>query len=187
MSIIDEWLDVKAPPPPELEEVCINSGDTSLLILDIQYRNCSPEKRPRCVASVPVIKKLARACKDKGMEIIYSTTRDSSPSEIRTELAPLQGEVVVSSGVDKFHDTDLGRILKDRGVETVVIVGTSAHGAVLHTATAAALRGLRVIVPVDCISAGELYAEQYTTWHLVNGPGSRRNVLLTRSDLITIR
>lgn len=79
---------------------------------------------------------------------------------------------------------DLEEILEENGIETVIVVGTSAHGAVLHTATGAALRGLKVIVPVDGMSAGERYAEQYTAWHLANAPGTRRHTTLTRIGLI---
>lgn len=62
--------------------------------------------------------------------------------------------------------------------------GTTAEGAVIHTATGAAMRGFKVIVPVDGMSAGTLYAEQYTAWHLVNAPGSRKGTTLTKFDLI---
>jgi len=89
----------------------------------------------------------------------------------------------VRSSVDKFYNTDLEKILRDRGIKTVVIAGTAANGALLHTATGTAMRGLKVIVPVDLMSA-DLYAEQYTAWHLVNAPGTRRQTTLTRSDLI---
>jgi len=88
--------------------------------------------------------------------------------------------------VDKFYQTDLEKILTSKNISKVIIVGTSAHGAVLHTATGAALRQLEVIVPVDGISASEIYAEQYTIWHLANSPGTRRNVTLTKSDWIEI-
>jgi len=47
--------------------------------------------------------------------------------------------------------------------------------ALLRTATGAALRGFQVIVPVDGMSAGDPYAEQYTCWHIVL-PVSERQV-----------
>jgi hypothetical protein len=34
------------------------------------------------------------------------------------------------------------------------------------------------------MSAGEPYAEQYTTWHLANSPGTRRRAVLTRISWI---
>jgi len=46
------------------------------------------------------------------------------------------------------------------------------------------MRGFKVIVPVDGMSAGSLYAEQYTSWHLINAPGSRKRTTLTKFNLI---
>jgi nicotinamidase-related amidase len=90
--------------------------------------------------------------------------------------------------VDKFFRTDLEQILAKAAIHTVIVTGTSAQGAVLYTASGAALRGLRVIVPVDGMSADNPFAELYTAWHLVNAPGSISSlVTLTRTDLITIR
>jgi len=86
--------------------------------------------------------------------------------------------------VDKFFGTDLDKLLQERGTKKVIIVGTAAHGAVLHTATAAAIRGYQVIVPVDGMSADVAYAEQYTAWHLINSPGTRNKVVLTQLNLL---
>jgi nicotinamidase-related amidase len=47
----------------------------------------------------------------------------------------------------------LEKILNDKGIKTVVVAGTAAQGAVLNTASQAASRGLRVIVPLDGMSA----------------------------------
>lgn len=119
------------------------------------------------------------------MRVIYSLTRNASEADIREELSPQTGEPIVKSGVDKFYGTELQGILEAKGIRTVILAGTSAHGAVLHTATGAAQRGLKVTVPVDGMSAGNPYAEQYTSWHLENSPGTRRQATLTRINLIT--
>ena len=185
-TIVDEWADVKAPPRPELKPVTVDPRVTALLILDIQNQNCSVERRPRCVASVPRIEGLLAKARERRMPVVYSLTRSAGPDDIRGELAPLPGEPIVKSGVDKFFGTDLEKILAELGVKVVIVTGTSAHGAVLHTATGAALRGLEVVVPVDGMSADDAYAEQYTAWHLANGPGSRRRTTLTRIDLIRL-
>jgi len=66
----------------------------------------------------------------------------------------------------------------------VIIAGTTAEGAVLHTATAAALRGFTVVVPVDGMSASALYAEQYTAWHMLNAPGTKGKTRLTTFSMI---
>lgn len=183
-NIIDEWASVNVPPPPQLKRVTIDPKLTALLVLDIQNQNCNKERRPRCVASIPKIQSLLSEARSKEMLVVFSLTRRANVSDIRKEVAPLEGEPVVRSGVDKFFGTDLEKILKNKNIEMLILTGTSAHGAVLHTATGAALRHFRVIVPTDGISAGTPYAEQYTVWHLVNAPGSRRQVTLTRVDLI---
>jgi nicotinamidase-related amidase len=74
----------------------------------------------------------------------------------------------------------LEKILNDKGIKTVVIVGTAAQGAVLNTASQAAFRGLRVIIPVDGMSAENTYFEQYTAYHLANAPGVGQEVTLTK-------
>jgi len=179
-TIIEEWATVNAPPPPALQEVTVNPKVTALLILDIQNRNCNAERRPRCVASLPQVQGLLARARDRGIPVVYSLTSRAAETDIREEVSPRAGEPIVRAGVDKFYGTELEAILKAKGVEAVILVGTSAHGAVLHTATGAAMRGFQVIVPVDGMSAGDPYAEQYTAWHLANSPGTRRQAVLTR-------
>jgi nicotinamidase-related amidase len=186
MTIIDEWATIQAPPAPELKAVSPDPATTALLILDIQTRMCNEERRPRCAASVPKIKSLLTQARANGVLVGYSLTRSAEAADIVEEVAPLAGEPIVKSSVDKFFKTDLEDILRKKGIETVIVVGTAAHGAVLHTATGAAMRGFEVIVPVDGMSASDPYAEQYTAWHLVNAPGSRRRTTLTRIELIKL-
>lgn len=182
-TIVDEWASVKAPPPPELKAVTIDPQKTALVVMDIQKQNCTLEKRPRCVTSVPKIQGLLSKAREKGMAVVYTLTRNAEVSDFLQEVAPHAGEPVVKSGVDKFYNTDLEKILKDRNVTTVIMVGTASHGAVLHTGTAAALRGFQVVVPVDGMSA-DPYAEQYTAWHLANAPGSKSQTTLTQISMI---
>ena len=92
----------------------------------------------------------------------------------------------MKSYVDKFYKTNLEGILQEKGIKTVIITGYSANGAVLHTATSAAFRGYNVIIPVDCMSANNPYAEQYTAWHMLNSPGTRDRATLTKVNLITL-
>ena len=78
-------------------------------------------------------------------------------------------------------------MLKEKGITGVIVVGTLANGGVMHTASAAALRGFKVVVPVDGMSSlnlNKLYLEQYTAWHLANGPVLVANVTLTKTDMI---
>ena len=102
-TIVEQWSRVQAPPPVALKAVQINPQETAFLILDIEQLTCNPDRRPRCIASVP--------------------------------------EPIVQSSVDKFFKTDLDKIIRGKDIKTVIIAGTTAEGAVLHTATGAAMRG----------------------------------------------
>ncbi|MFX0014429.1 MAG: cysteine hydrolase [Promethearchaeota archaeon] len=183
-TIIEEWTDIEPPVPPELEEVTVDVDSTALLVLDFQYLNCNQERRPRCVSSLPKVHKLISNAREKDLFIVYALIRSSAVEDIREEVKPRGDEPIVKAGVDKFYKTDLEEILKTKNISKIIIVGTSAHGAVLHTAVGAAQRQLEVIVPIDGISASEVYAEQYTIWHLANSPGTRRSVTLTKCDMI---
>jgi len=181
-TIVDEWAAVKAPPPPELKPVTIsNVNETAYLVLDIQKQNCVP--RPRCVASVAKIQKLLADARAKGMAVVHSTFTGNA-ADILPEAAPRPGEPVVTSGPDKFVGTDLEKILKEKGIKTVIVAGTAAHGAVLYTVSGAVFRGFKVIVPVDGMSAENTYIEQYVTHQFVSGPRLGPAVTLTTFDLI---
>ena len=161
-NIVQEWSRVNTPPPPELKSVTVDPRTTALLMLDFMNQSCG--QRPRCVASLPAVQKFL--------------------ADIRSEVAAAPNEPWVQSGPDKFMRTDLEKILKDRGIETVIAMGTAAHGAVLFTASGAALRGMRVIVPVDGMSAEPAYPEQYTAWHLANAPAVGARTTLTQFNMI---
>ena len=186
-TIIDEWGMVTPPPAPQLKSVVIDPRTTAFLILDIQSQMCTPEQRPRCAASVPKIASFLLEARARAMPIVYSLTPTGYVDDIVPTVAPMLGEPLVSSSVDKFYNTDLENILKDKGIKTVVIAGTVANGAVLHTATGASIRGLQVIIPVDGMSAVETYAEQYTAWHMLNAPGTRARTTLTSFDMMSFQ
>jgi nicotinamidase-related amidase len=183
-TIIEEWHNVKIPPAPELKSVTVEANSTALLMLDFNKQMCNAERRPRCIASIPKVQKLLTEARAKGVFVVYSLTAGATQADIAKELAPQGGEPIVTSGPDKFHGTELEKTLKERNVKTVIITGTSAHGAVLYTASGAALRGIKVIVPVDGMSAESLYPEQYTAWNLANAPRISIQVTLSRTDMI---
>ncbi len=183
-TIIDEWGTVQAPKPPELKPVTIDPKVTALLVLDIVKQICNAERRLRCVDSVPKIQSLVNQARAKGVAVIYSLGGGASPADIWKEVSPLDGDPVVRAPADKFFRTDLEKILTDKGIKTVIVVGSAAHGAVLNTGSQAAFRGFQVIVPVDGMSSENTYFEQYTAYHLANAPGVGQQVTLTRIEMI---
>ena len=131
------------------------------------------------------MKKLLGEARAKGMLVVYSNSGKGTPADILKDIAPAAGDPVVHASVDKFMGTDLDKILKDKGIKSVIVNGTAAHGAVLYTGSAAALRGMQVIVPVDGMTSEDLYYEQATAWLFAKGTGGiGPKVTLTRSDMI---
>jgi nicotinamidase-related amidase len=185
-TIIDDWTKAKLPPPPELKPVTLVPKETALLVMDFTVQTCTPERRKRCADSVPAVKKFVNEARDSGALIIYSVAvPNSKPSDVLKELAPAVGEEVLPPlGPDKFINSDLEATLKAKGIKTVVAMGTQAQTSVLHTGGEAALRGFKVIVPVDAMSADDLFPELYTAWHLANAARISNQVTLTRLDMI---
>jgi nicotinamidase-related amidase len=184
-SVIDEWATVKTPPPPELKPVSIDAASTALIVMDISTQSCTVEKRPRCVATLPKVKKLIGEARAKGILVLYTLAGTSKRTDIVKEVAPLDAEQSLSgAGPDKFVGIELDAILKGKNIKTLIAVGTAAEGAVLHTAAGAAFRGYDAVVPVDGMSSTNIYAEQYTAWHLANAPRLADHVKLTKVDMI---
>ena len=182
-DIIAEWANAKAPPPPELKPVTVDPKTTALLMLDFLQQNCG--KRPRCLAEMPAMKKMLDAARAAGATVIYSAFGKVPASDIIKDVAPTANEPLVHADANKFRNPDLEKMLKDKGIKTVITVGTGPSGAVLFTASGAVLRGYNVIVPVDGIAGDDLYPEQFTAWNLVHAtPQFAKLVTLTRSDMI---
>lgn len=182
-TIIDEWASIKAPPAPALHDVTLNPKTTALLVLDLVKQTCNEKVRPRCLASLPKVHELIAHARAAKVLVIYSIIPGPATiADTLKEVAPLGTEPVVKSGPDKFIGTDLDKILKEHGITTVVTVGTAAHGAVLYTASHAALLGYRVVLPVDGMSAETPYAEQYVAWNMVHAPVVSMHVTLTSID-----
>ena len=186
-DITQEWASVKPPPVPELKPATIEPKTTALLVLDFMKGNCGT--RPRCAATVPVANKLIAAARAHNMLVFYTLVGEEPKPDAMVDgiERPHEGEWVPRGGADKFIGSDLDERLKAHGIKTVIVVGTSAQGAVVGTSNGATQRGYKAVVPVDGMSAEDPYNEQYAAWHLYKGGPAPliKNVTLTRSDMIT--
>jgi nicotinamidase-related amidase len=184
-TIIDDWASVKAEAAPELKPVTIDAKTTALLVMDLVKGSCNNERRPRCVASIPAVAKLMNDARAKGVTVIHTVAGSATAADILPDVAPKDGEpLVTGTNANKFIRTELEKMLKDKGITTVIAVGTAAHGAVLYTGSEAALRGFKVIVPVDGATSENLYAEQAVAWLLARAPGVSQQTTLTKIDMI---
>ena len=188
-DITTEWASVKAPPVPELKPVTVDPKTTALIVLDFMKGNCG--QRPRCLATIPNVKKLLDTARAQNVMIVYTLVgQDPTPAGmVDQSLMPHANDFIVkgSAGAgDKFINSNLDEGLKEKGIRTVILTGTSAQVAVGGTANGAVQHGYKPVVPVDGMSSEDAYNEQYAAWHIYKG-GSQalvKNATLTRSDLI---
>ena len=185
-NIVELWNQVPAPPAPKLAAVKVTASDTALLLLDIEQATCNLEGRPRCVAAVPAMAQFLDQARKAGMPVFYSNTSRGSRATMLPPVAPRDDEPIVQSTVNKFLGTQLDVYLKAKNIKTVIVCGTSASGAALHTATAAAQYGYKLVLPADCVPGSSLYEEQASVWILLNGPGTARVTTATTLDAIKI-
>ncbi len=182
-TIIDEWSTIKAPAAPALQTVTVDPHTTALLVLDLVNPVCTAKYRPRCLATLPKVAKLLKEARAHKMLVVYSLVMaNKSTADVLAPVAPLGTEPVVKSGPDKFLGTDLAQILKSHGITTVIPVGSAADGAVMYTASHAALLGYHVLLPVDGMSSHLAYTEQYVTWNMAHAPVVSLRVTLTSID-----
>jgi len=165
---------MEIPEIPWTEAVELPAGRTAILVVDMQndfVHEKGALRVPTAAATVEPIRSLLERARKAGALVIYTQDWHSSDdpefriwpahcvagtwgAQIISELSPRPGEITVKKTTyDPFFRTELEGILAERGVENLVVVGTVANICVLHAAGSAALRGLRVVVPNDCISA----------------------------------
>jgi nicotinamidase-related amidase len=187
-DVISDWNSAVAPPPPELKEVTVDPLTTALLFLDIMKGSCTA--RPRCVTAMPNLKRLHDEARAHNMVVWYSlvgSNGKATPDDIMDPaIKPRAGEWYRQPGPDKFMGSTLEPTLRQAGIKTVIVCGNSFQGATVGTASGAAQRGYKVIVPVDCSAAEDVYHEQYAAFHLAKGgpAGITSNVTMTRSGMI---
>jgi nicotinamidase-related amidase len=187
-DVIADWSKAEAPKPPPLKEVTVDPSTTALLFLDIMKAGCTA--RPRCVAAVPNMVKIHNDARAHNMLVWYSLVGSggkATPDDIMDPaIKPRAGEWFRQSGADKFLGSTLEPLLKQANIKTLIICGNSYQGATVGTASEAAQRGYKIIVPVDCSAGEDVYNEQYATYHLAkSGPTYLTSVVtLTRSTMI---
>ena len=84
--------------------------------------------------------------------------RGEAGHDIVPELSPLAGEPVLDKpGKDAFYQTDLDLMLRNRGIESLLVCGVTTEACVHTTVREANDRGFRCIVIGDC--CGSYFSE----------------------------
>ena len=117
-------------------------------------------------AIIPDLKRLLAEARKKGVPVIYSNDshlrgidhelklwgdhaiRGTKGAEVIPELEPEESDYIVPKRrYSGFYQTDLGLLLNELGVDTVIITGLHAHMCCRHTAADAYYLGYNIMVP----------------------------------------
>jgi nicotinamidase-related amidase len=165
---------LEVPPFTVERHVPVEVRTSALIVVDMQNDFVNPGGAlvvESAAGTIPAVQRLLTLARARGVRVFYTqdTHHEGDPEfpiwgrhvlegtwgwQIVEELAPRPGERVIQKlRYDGFFGTSLDHELRLGGIETVIICGTVANICVLHTAGSAALRGYRVVLPVDAVSA----------------------------------
>ena len=184
-GVLDEWATITPPTDkPVAQRVSLAPATTALLVLDLATQTCSAPTRPRCPPMAAHVQPLLAHARERHWLVVYTLGGASKTADILPDVAKLGSEPEFTGPPDKFVGTGLEALLRERGIKTVVTIGSAAEGAVMETAASAAFRGLDVVVPVDGMVSSTLYNEQYVAWNLTHAPRLPERVTLSALGLI---
>jgi nicotinamidase-related amidase len=155
--------------------VRVDSRRTALIVGDMQndfVKEGGTLVVPDAEVTIQPIRGLLDLARSSGMKVVFTqdTHSDGDPEweiwgehcregswgwQVVDELAPREeGEASVRKPrYDAFYGTQLEHMLRQWGVDTLIICGTVANICVFYTAAGAAMRWFNVVVPKDCISS----------------------------------
>ena len=151
---------------------------TTLLIIDMNKAfvgKGAPLEVPKAIDNVPRIKLLLECCRKKNIPVIHVSHvfrkdgRDrgymydfwpilkegvleegAEGTEIYPDIAPIDGESVITKHrYSAWFGTDLDIIIRNLGVDTLIICGTTTDRCTGLTAYEAFMRDLKVVFPED--------------------------------------
>ncbi len=176
----------------------IDPGKTVMIVVDMQNDFVAEGAKLRSAQAAAMVPRLAqtlKACRDKGIRVIYTAhvhRRDGSDMglyddlygpiadrsslvdgsegvEIFNDLAPAPGEHVIKKHrYSAFFATDLDLILREWGITTVIISGTTTENCCHATARDAMFHNYKVVFLSDAtgtfdypdVGQGAMSAEQ---------------------------
>ncbi len=187
-------LTLQMPPPPDPVAVVLEAATTALLIFDIVDPICT--RQPNCKGQMaPAISALLARARNAGVTVAYGT-RAPTMSNWLPEVAPAPGDIKIESKAqDRFYNTDLDKMLKAKGIKTLILTGWKVSGSVTYTSVGATLRGYTVVVPVDTsldatdyeIAIGLYQILHQHSSNAANEPLKNGASTLSRTDLITFK
>lgn len=171
------------PPAVDFKEVItLDPKKTALLVVDMQNgfveEGAQYESRGGREI-IPSIEKLIKFCRDNAIAVIWSQSDHSYPASgifckkfppigqakylwkgtksfeiYKGMLQPTDKEYrIVKHKYDVFYETDLESILRNLGLDTLIITGVTTDVCVEFAARSAICRDIKAVVATDCCAA----------------------------------
>ncbi|MEM0179433.1 MAG: isochorismatase family protein [Fervidicoccaceae archaeon] len=179
-EILKAWTSVGEPEEGEkrnIEKVSLyeekRKGRTAVLVIDMLKDFVTGKLgSQRALKIVDPLAQFLENARSLGVPIIYAVDshipsidrelivwgehamRGSEGAEIVDQLKPKNGDFIVyKRRYSAFFMTDLDLLLRELGVDSLILTGISTDICVLHTAADAFYRGYRIIVPRELVEA----------------------------------
>jgi len=167
-------MEVSVPEYKILSQVSLDPLVTALIVVDMQVDFVGPGGKlvvQDARKTIPAIHRLIVKAREAGVPVIFTqdwhraddpefslwpghAVEGTAGAEIIPELNPLPQDYLIRKRTyDAFFSTDLDLLLRQKGIQSLVITGTVSNICVLHTAGSARLRGYEIIVASDAISS----------------------------------
>ena len=187
-------MTLQMPATPNPARVTLDPRTTALIVLDFVEGICNPQ--PTCTGQMlPAMTPFLERVRKVGLVVAYGT-RERNKTHWLKEVAPAPGDIqIISTAQDRFYNTDLDKVLKAKGIKTLIMVGWKISGSVTYTSVGAMVRGYTVVIPMDTTSAGSGYETTIGFYNVLNSgnanlanePLKPKAVTLTRTDMITFQ
>ncbi|MEW9122462.1 MAG: cysteine hydrolase family protein [Thermotaleaceae bacterium] len=130
--------------------------NTALLVVDVQ--NALVLAKPFAAEEViGNIKKLIKACRENGVEVIYIQHEDAAGGELEPnsegwkiykEIYPESGETVINKHYNSaFRETSLKEYLDSREIKQLILTGMQTEYCIDATCKVAFEHGFKLIIP----------------------------------------
>ena len=185
---------LQMPAMPDPARITLNSKTTALMVLDYVEDICATQ--PKCKSQMlPAMTPFMERVRKAGLVVAYGTRAQNMTHWLK-EVAPAEGDIkIVNTAQDRFYNTDLDKLLKAKGITTMIMVGWKISGSLTYSSVGATLRDYTVVIPVDTTAAGTDYEQVIGFYQILNqGNGNLTNQplkpkapTLSRTDMITFQ
>ncbi|MGE0629592.1 MAG: isochorismatase family protein, partial [Hyphomicrobiaceae bacterium] len=158
---------LQMPGMPDLARITLNSKTTALMMLDYVEHICAAQ--PKCRSQMlPAMIPFLQSVRTAGLVVAYGTRAQNMTHWLK-EVEPAEGDIkITNTAQDRFYNTDLDKLLKAKGITTIIMAGWKISGSVTYSSVGAMIRDYTVVIPVDTTAAATDYETAIGFYNVLN-------------------